>query len=241
MAQPRLNYIMAKDGVIPSIFARVDEQGNLDKAGIKIAGTVMIIVATFIPFSYLDDLISSGILIAFTMTDTSVILIRMQQSSSDKALEKFLAVFHSLSFLTGLLLRNWLSIGETGDTVRIMTIICSILLFYTGYRITRFKRNANEPPGLFLTPFVPTLPLCGCFVSLRLYVGSLTLICNLTCIIFLSLIQVNIYLLSQLELTGLLAIVGYVALAVFGYHYNVHKRKMLRDLRIIDQCLQVGS
>ena len=180
MAQPRLNYIMAMDGVIPSIFARVDEQGNLDKAGIKIAGTVMIIVATFIPFSYLDDLISSGILIAFTMTDTSVILVRMQQSSSDKALEKLLAVFHSLSFLTGLFLRNWLSTGATGEIVRFMTTTCSILLFYTGYRITRFKRNTNnEPSQLFLTPFVPTLPLCGCFVSLRLYVDSLTLICAL--------------------------------------------------------------
>ena len=76
---------MAKDGIIPSIFARVDEQGNLDKEGIKIAGAVMITVATIIPFTYLDDLISSGILIAFTMTDTSVILVRMQQSSSDKA------------------------------------------------------------------------------------------------------------------------------------------------------------
>ena len=172
MAQPRLNYIMAKDGVIPSIFARVDEQGNLHKAGIKIAGTVMIIVATIVPFTYLDDLISSGILIAFMMTDTSVIIVRMQQSSSDKPymLEKFLIVFHSLSFLTGLLLRNWLSIGETGDTVRIMTITCCILLFYTGYRITRFKRNTNEPPGLFLTPFVPTLPLCGCFVSRIMHV-----------------------------------------------------------------------
>ena len=36
----------------------------------------------------------------------------------------------------------------------------------------------------------------------------------------------NIYLISQLELTGLLAIVGYVALVVLGYHYNVYKRKV---------------
>jgi len=220
---------MAMDGVLPSIFARVDEQGNLDKAGIKIAGTVMIIVATVIPFSYLDDLISSGILIAFTMTDTSVIIVRMQQSSSDKPymLEKFLIVFHSLSFLTGLLLRNWLSIGETGHTVRIMTITCSILLFYTGYRITRFKRNTNnEPPGLFLTPFVPTLPLCGCFVSRIMHVDCFDM-CS-SHLLLLLFIQVNIYLISQLELTGLLAIVGYVALAVFVYHYNVHKRKILK-------------
>jgi len=230
------------DGVLPSIFARVDEQGNLDKEGIKIAGAVMIIVATFIPFSYLDDLISSGILIAFTMTDTSVILVRMQQSSSDKALEKLLAVFHSLSFLTGLFLRNWLSTGATGEIVRFMTITCSILLFYTGYRITRFKRNTNnEPSQLFLTPFVPTLPLCGCFVSLRLYVDCFYFYMCSPHLLLLLFIQVNIYLISQLELTGLLAIVGYVALAVFGYHYNVYKRKVLQDLRAIDQCLQVGS
>lgn len=41
MAQPRLTHTMANDGVLPSIFAEVDDKGNL-KAGLKIAGAVMI-------------------------------------------------------------------------------------------------------------------------------------------------------------------------------------------------------
>ena len=173
MAQPRLNYTMAMDGVLPAAFAEVDEEGNL-KRGTKIAGTVMIVIATLIPFAYLDDLISSGILIAFTMTDASVILVR-QTSPHDKPylLERLLVLFHALSLLCGFLLRNCLSTGATGHAVRFFTVVSVICTTFTGYKIqtdcprkrTLLEWHSNEPnPDLFLTPFVPVLPLCGCFV-----------------------------------------------------------------------------
>ena len=48
--------------------------------------------------------------------------------------------------------------------------------------------------GLFLTPFVPILPLVGIFI--------------------------NLYLIAQLELTGLLMISGYVGISVAAYLHN---------------------
>ncbi len=54
MAQPRLNYTMSMDGVLPAAFAEVDEEGNL-KRGTKITGTVMIVIATLVPFAYLGE------------------------------------------------------------------------------------------------------------------------------------------------------------------------------------------
>ena len=167
MAQPRLNFTMAKDGNLPKIFARVDEEGNLDKAGIKIAGIIMIAIATFVPFAYLDDLISSGILVAFTLTDTSVILVRLSSPPLNKpfVLEKLLIAFHILSFLSGILLRNCLSTTVTGEAVRILTVISCATVLYIGNIIRTQCPKKQEAVGLFLTPCVPTMPLCGCFVS----------------------------------------------------------------------------
>lgn len=135
----------------------------------------MIAIATIVPFAYLDDLISSGILIAFTMTDTSVILVRKTSPrDSPFMLEKLIAVFHILSLLTGFLLRNCLSTGPTGVAVRFMTLVSCICTLFVGNRIrthcpskkSLVQWHSNEPSaGLFLTPFVPILPLCGCFVS----------------------------------------------------------------------------
>lgn len=212
-AQPRLNYTMAMDGFLPSLFAEVDEEGNL-KRGTKVAGAIMIAIATIVPFAYLDDLISSGILIAFTITDTSVILVR-QTSPHDKPymLEKLLAMFHMLSLVSGFLLRNCLSTGVTGKAVRFLTVVSAILTLLVGNRIRthcptkkslmQWHSNEPTPSGLFLTPAVPTLPLCGCFV--------------------------NLYLVSQLELTGLFAIFGYCGLAALLYIYRRERHVQIGD------------
>lgn len=168
MAQPRLNYTMAVDGVIPILFAGVDEEGNLANKGIKVCGTIMIAIATIVPFQYLDDLISSGILIAFTITDTSVILVRKSSPHDNPVmLERLIVIFHLLSFLSGLLLRNC-STETTGDAVRIMTVLFCACTLFTGYRISlcpSSELRPNTSADLFLTPFVPTLPLVGIFVS----------------------------------------------------------------------------
>ena len=49
--------------------------------GTLICGSIMTLTATFVPFTYLDDLISSGILVAFNMTNSCVILMKCQQPS----------------------------------------------------------------------------------------------------------------------------------------------------------------
>ena len=167
MAQPRLQYAMAKDNILPAIFAQTDEMRNLIY-GLKISGTLMIVVATLIPFAHLDDLISSGILIAFTITDASVILVR-QHSPPGKPnlLKNLLTAFVVGSILSGFLLRSWLSFGVTTVEVRLITIMCCMSTAAFGYLMgTQCKRVEEPQKELFLTPFVPTLPL----VSLTFYV-----------------------------------------------------------------------
>jgi amino acid transporter len=75
LAQPRLFAAMAKDGLLPAIFARHDARGNLFWSSI-LCGIPMTLLATFVPFSWMDDAISVGILFAFNMTNTALILMK---------------------------------------------------------------------------------------------------------------------------------------------------------------------
>ena len=70
MAQPRLQHAMAVDGLLPSVFQNMDDHGNLF-SGTCIAGGIMTLVATMVPFENLNDMISCAVLCALSLTDTS--------------------------------------------------------------------------------------------------------------------------------------------------------------------------
>ena len=57
MAQPRLTLSMAVDGLLPRIFSSVDSAGN-SQGGTLVSGVAMTLIATFVPFTYLDDVSS---------------------------------------------------------------------------------------------------------------------------------------------------------------------------------------
>ncbi|KAL7574042.1 hypothetical protein ACA910_015620 [Epithemia clementina (nom. ined.)] len=79
LAQPRLTYSMAMDGLLPHrLFARRNAHGNLI-GGTLIWGCVMTITAATVPFHYLDDLISCGILVAFCLANTCLLVLRRQE------------------------------------------------------------------------------------------------------------------------------------------------------------------
>lgn len=78
LAQPRVQYAMAKDGLLPSVFARVDKNGNLFH-GTLICGVAITTIAVFVPFHILWNFISLGILVAFNLTNSSLLLVRGAQ------------------------------------------------------------------------------------------------------------------------------------------------------------------
>ncbi|KAF1326877.1 Amino acid-polyamine-organocation, partial [Globisporangium splendens] len=75
LAQPRVQYAMAKDGLLPSVFAKVDSHGNLFH-GTLICGISLIMLAVCVPFHILWNFISLGILVAFNLTNSSLLLVR---------------------------------------------------------------------------------------------------------------------------------------------------------------------
>jgi len=78
MAQPRLLYAMAQDNLAPALFARANAAGNLTES-LLVSGAAFTILAAFIPFKYLENMVSAGILINFNLTNVAYILMRLRE------------------------------------------------------------------------------------------------------------------------------------------------------------------
>ncbi|KAI9906215.1 hypothetical protein PsorP6_004575 [Peronosclerospora sorghi] len=65
----------ATDGLLPAVFAAMDERGCLLR-GTLVCGAGSTVLAVFVPFHMLWNFISSGILVACNLTNTSLLLLR---------------------------------------------------------------------------------------------------------------------------------------------------------------------
>lgn len=151
--QPRLQFAMANDGLIPQWF------GNM-RNGALFAGVLMTLFATFVPFSALDDFVSAGILVAFTITNCSLVV--MRRESLNHRLEKLLALFNASSFFTCMMLSHVGHIGWIFTPLPIY-IACKISRTCppTSFGNTQLYRHDK----FFTTPMVPYVPCLGMFVN----------------------------------------------------------------------------
>lgn len=210
MAQPRVAVSMAEDGLLPPIFKQLDSKGNL-YGGTLVSGIAMTAIATFVPFTYLNDLISAGILFAFSMTNSCLILLRSQ--STGWTLEFYLLVYNILCFLTAVLLSNDFDFIPFQPFVSVMCILLTIAWMISMARECppqfRFGGNIlqrhethythDHVEGIpdeefFRTPLVPYLPCLGMFV--------------------------NWYLIAQLSVSGIMLLVVYLGCVVLVYHFS---------------------
>lgn len=208
LAQPRLTYGMAQDGLLPSIFAETDVHGNL-VAGTLIQGTIMTVVAAFVPFTYLNDLISAGILVAFSLTDASLVVLRRESPPTDPGLlERYLIWYNVFCFLTAILITHEKMLVvqsalaaftalSAAITLAFMTLRCPPSLHFGGNILqwTQSCNVANSAPypesDYFQTPWVPFVPCLG--------------------------MAINWYLIAQLEVFGLFLLGLYLGVVVLLY------------------------
>jgi amino acid transporter len=69
---------MARDGLLPAFFGTLDRHGN-PFLGTLVSGTLLILLSIVVPFQYLWDFISLGILLAFNLTNTALVAVRIQE------------------------------------------------------------------------------------------------------------------------------------------------------------------
>jgi APA family basic amino acid/polyamine antiporter len=202
--QPRLQYACAKDGLLPPMFGEIDETGNPRK-GALFAGVLMTIFATFIPFEYLDDFVSAGILIAFSTTNCSLVIMRRESPQSDPSLlAKLLAGYNLSSFLTCITISHGLHLVIGWLFAVLFGILCIVLVVKISRQCPPSSTFGNVSDvchmydtnkRYFSTPWVPAIPCLGIFV--------------------------NYMLISQLSMFGICLLLTYcVLLVVFYFIYG---------------------
>lgn len=196
--QPRLQYALAMDGLLPAVFGETDATGNTVK-GALIAGALMTIFATFVPFSYLDDFVSAGILMAFTITNCSLIIMRRRSPESEPhLLQKNLAWYNIFAFSTCMSISHikvkairW----GIGSILGLLSLLISIRISIKCPAMTLFGNATSNTlfsdKQYFSTPFMPYIPCLGIFV--------------------------NYFLISQLEFLGIFLLLAYILLFVLLY------------------------
>jgi amino acid transporter len=176
MAQPRLLYAMAEDGLLPAFFSTIDPHGNLWN-GTFTSGALMIFIATFVQFENLNDVISCAVLIILSLTDSSLVLLWHEPADPESNLAHHLVFAFHMVALTGAFLMTRCTdsvMGEFAVTVAIALMVgfpfllqkwCPRTTVFGGSRHHYHGEQLLRDDGYFRTPLVPFLPCFGIFIN----------------------------------------------------------------------------
>jgi APA family basic amino acid/polyamine antiporter len=76
--QTRIFYTMARDGLLPKVFAAIHPRFLTPWMGTILLGVLIAVAASFLPISLLGDLVSLGTAVAFSIVCLSVIYLRIK-------------------------------------------------------------------------------------------------------------------------------------------------------------------
>ena len=77
--QTRILFAMARDGMIPELFHKVNPRTHTPVPNTIIVATVIALLAGFIPINFLAEMTSVGTLVAFTVVSIAVMVLRQRQ------------------------------------------------------------------------------------------------------------------------------------------------------------------
>lgn len=221
LAQPQVQFVLAQDGLLPAIFTQVDQRGCLTKS-IIITGLLMTVVAVFLPFSFMDELISGGVLISFNLTNTSLIIAKYDslvlsvtashriREKRDHFIYRHMILYHTIALFTASICFSISRYAEHLSSNHATILLCFAIfgaLFIIVHVLWLYKNKPSHSlsgevlqfQNVFEAPGFPILPLLGIFV--------------------------NYYLLSQLSLQGFSMIGIYFLIAIIIYiFYSIHHR-----------------
>ncbi|MEU6865972.1 amino acid permease [Streptomyces sp. NPDC046876] len=140
--QTRILFAMSRDGLVPKVFAKVDEKTGAPRANVVIVSLFCGVLAAFIPLGKLADATSIGTLFAFGLVNVAVIILRRTRPDMPRTFKVtwfpvppilgFLAcgyMMFSLDMATWIVFGGWMAVG---------------LVFYFLYGIRRSRLATEE-------------------------------------------------------------------------------------------------
>jgi len=163
---------MSKDGLLPAWAAKIHPRFQTPHITTAITGTIVAILAGFVPISLLGELVSIGTLFAFVIVGTGIIILRSSNPALHRPFKVPLSPFipiatvvsaaylmNSLPLDTWIRLIDWMAIG---------------LVIYFAYSYTHSKLGIEEERGGDVTestykpPIAAILAIVFC-IALTLY------------------------------------------------------------------------
>jgi APA family basic amino acid/polyamine antiporter len=141
MAQPRIFYSMANDGLLPPFAKKIHPRFRTPHITSIITGVVVSLASGFTPISILGELVSIGTLMAFVIVSIGVIFLRYQRPELDRPFRvpwvpfvPILSALVSLGLMAGLP-------GATWERLIVWMAIGIVFYFLYGYRHSEVRRR----------------------------------------------------------------------------------------------------
>lgn len=173
MGQPRVFYSMSKDGLLPSWAAKIHPKFQTPHITTAITGTIVAILAGFVPISLLGELVSIGTLFAFVIVGTGIIILRSSNPALHRPFKVPLSPFipiatvvsaaylmNSLPLDTWIRLIDWMAIG----------LVIYFAYSYNNSNLAKVSdADANaEVPASYSPPIAAIIAIILC-IALTLY------------------------------------------------------------------------
>jgi APA family basic amino acid/polyamine antiporter len=143
MAQPRIFYSMANDGLLPPFAKKIHPRFRTPHITSMITGVAVAIAAGLTPISVLGDLVSIGTLMAFVIVSLGIVFLRRNRPDLKAAFRTPMVPFVPiLSALVSLALMYGLSI-ETWLRLFIWMAIGLVIYFAYGYKHSELRKSGN--------------------------------------------------------------------------------------------------
>src|SRR6516225_8201858 len=142
MAQPRIFYSMANDGLLPPFAKKIHPRFRTPHITSIITGVVVAVASGFTPIGALGELVSIGTLLAFVIVSIGVIFLRYQRPDLERPFKTPLVPFVPiLSALVSL----GLMAGLPGETwLRLVVWMAIGLVIYFGYGYSHSEVRKRE-------------------------------------------------------------------------------------------------
>ena len=141
MGQPRVFYSMSKDGLLPTWAAKVHPKYQTPHITTAITGTIVAILAGFVPISLLGELVSIGTLFAFVIVGTGIIILRRTNPEMKRPFKVPFSPFVPIAtVVSAAYLMNSLPL----DTwIRLIDWMCIGLVIYFAYSYSNSRLSSE--------------------------------------------------------------------------------------------------
>lgn len=140
MAQPRIFFSMAKDGLLPPVFSKVHPKFQTPYFSSIITGVAAMIIAGIMPINILGELVSIGTLLAFVIVCGGVLVLRYKRP---ELVRPFKTPLVPLVPILGIAICGLQMAFLPGDTwLRLIIWMALGMVIYFGYGIRKSKLKA---------------------------------------------------------------------------------------------------